>query len=185
MKLNMGCGLNKLDGYVNVDLFPEGGPDVVCNLEETPWPWQTGSAAEVIFNHSLEHMGGDPQIFLAIMKELYRVCAGGATVRITAPHPRHDSFIIDPTHVRAITPNMFALFSKAVNREWQVNGRPNTPLALYLDIDFEVTAASQVVDEHYFKLLQSGAMSEDELDRAVKERNNVVVEYVIELKAIK
>jgi hypothetical protein len=120
-----------------------------------------------------------------MMQELYRVCANGATIKITAPHPRHDSFITDPTHVRALTPSMFTLFSKAVNREWQATGRPNTPLGLYLDVDFEVAGASQVVEEHYFKLLQSGAMLEEEFERAVKERNNVVNEYVIELKAIK
>jgi hypothetical protein len=67
MKLNMGCGFHKLDGYVNVDLFPACAPDVVCNLEEPPWPWQTGTVNEVIFNHSLEHMGGDPKVFLKMM----------------------------------------------------------------------------------------------------------------------
>jgi len=185
MKLNLGCGFRKLDGHVNVDRFATCAPDVVFNLEETPWPWPTGSATTVVFHHSLEHMGGDPEVFLGMMKELYRVCAADAAIRIVVPHPRHDSFMMDPTHVRAITPNMFTLFSKAANREWRAVGRPNTPFGLYLDVDFEVTSASQVVEEHYFKLLQSGALSQEDFDRAVKERNNVVAEYVIDLKAVK
>jgi hypothetical protein len=29
MKLNIGCGFNKHDGFVNVDQFPECEPDVL------------------------------------------------------------------------------------------------------------------------------------------------------------
>jgi hypothetical protein len=52
-----------------------------------------------------------------------------------------------------------------------------------LNVDFEVAAASQVIDEHHFKLLQSGAMTSSTAPS--KERNNVAVEYVLELRVVK
>jgi|GEM_PF-1906114 len=40
LKLNIGCGFNKIDGYVNVDAFPDCSPDVLWDLETTPWPFE-------------------------------------------------------------------------------------------------------------------------------------------------
>ncbi|MBF0395018.1 MAG: hypothetical protein HQL38_20270, partial [Alphaproteobacteria bacterium] len=39
--------------------------------------------------------------FRAVMRELYRICRDGASITVTVPHPRHDNFIGDPTHVKA------------------------------------------------------------------------------------
>src|SRR5262249_48391532 len=119
VRFNMGCGHNRLEGHVNVDAFAACSPDEVVDLERTPWPWPAGCAEEVVFNHSLEHMGADPKVFLALIAELYRICAPDAVVRITVPHPRHDTFIGDPTHVRIITPAVMSLFDRALNDEWQ------------------------------------------------------------------
>ena len=112
MKLNMGCGLNKKEGYTNVDKSAACGPDVELDLEVFPWPFKANEAEEVIFNHSLEHMGETTDVFLGILKELYRICKPRAKIFIFVPHPRHDDFLGDPTHVRVITPQLLSLFSK-------------------------------------------------------------------------
>src|SRR5438045_1861977 len=130
MKLNLGCGRRKLEGFVNVDAAAECGPDLVFDVESFPWPWADSSIDEVRFIHSLEHMGADPKVFLKLMQELYRVCRPGAQVHIAAPHPRSDAFIGDPTHVRIVTPQVMQLFSRELNDEWEARGVPNTPLAL-------------------------------------------------------
>ena len=80
MKFNMGCGQQNRPGYVNVDVAASSTADEVVDLEATPWPWPDSCAEEVVFNHALEHMGGDPKVFLAIMAELYRICAPGAVL---------------------------------------------------------------------------------------------------------
>ena len=36
MKLNLGCGQNKFDGFVNVDKAPECDPDRAVDLERIP-----------------------------------------------------------------------------------------------------------------------------------------------------
>lgn len=46
MTLNMGCGHNKMPGWLNVDAFPECNPDVVCDLENLPWPWPNDSVEQ-------------------------------------------------------------------------------------------------------------------------------------------
>jgi predicted SAM-dependent methyltransferase len=185
MKLNLGCGFNKKDGFVNVDKFDTCGPDLVMDLEVTPWRFETSEVDEVLFNHSLEHIGQSTDTFLAIIKELYRVCKGGATIQVNVPHPRHDHFLEDPTHVRAVTPEMFNMFSKKHNLFWKKVGAANSPLALYLDVDFDVKRVEHVIEPRYMDMLKAGQISSEELEVAAKERNNVVAELRITLQVLK
>ena len=185
MKLNMGCGHNKLDGYINVDMSPECQPDILCNLEELPWVWPDNSIDTVRFNHSLEHLGQQSSVFLGMMKELFRVCKDKAKIEINVPHPRHDHFIGDPTHVRIITPQLLQLFDRRLNDEWKKIGAANSPFAHYLNVDFVVTNSSTVLAEPYSQMFHSGALSEAEVDEMVRERNNIASEYRIELVARK
>jgi len=185
VKLNLGCGFNKKPGFVNVDVSAGCAPDLICDLETTPWPWETGTVEEVLFNHSLEHLGGEPKVFLAMMQELYRVCRAGAVIQVNVPHPRHDNFINDPTHVRAITTPLLRLFSKKQNQEWKRTNSANTPLALYLNVDFEITHIEQFLDEPYLSQLKAKAITTDQLNALVRERNNVVSEIHVTLKAVK
>ena len=181
MKLNMGCGHNKRDGYINVDMFQECQPDVVCNLEILPWPWPDSSVEEVVFNHCLEHLGQQSQVFLGMMKELYRICKNNAVIEINVPHPRHDNFIGDPTHVRVISPQMLSLFNKSLNDEWKKKGAANSPLAHYLGVDFVVTAAQTVLGHPYGQMFTDGKITSADLDTMLRERNNIAVEYRIKL----
>ena len=59
MKLNLGCGTNKLEGFVNVDVEPASEPDMVVDLDILPWPFEDSSAEEIQLNHVLEHLGQD------------------------------------------------------------------------------------------------------------------------------
>ena len=182
---NMGCGHNKLDGFINVDAFVECAPDLVIDLEKLPWPLETSSADTVVFNHSLEHMGQDPKIFLGIMKELYRICKPGAEIAINVPHPRHDHFIDDPTHVRAITPALLSLFDKEKNDEWKRLGYSNSPLAHYTGVNFKTIQFATVLTGPYLKLYESKEISQEDLDQRLAERNNVAEEYRFVLTAVK
>jgi ubiquinone/menaquinone biosynthesis C-methylase UbiE len=185
MKLNIGCGLNKVQGFINIDKYPESKPDQVMDAERTPWPFDANQIDEVLFNHSLEHMGADTEVFLNLMKELYRVCKPGATIQINVPHPRHDNFLGDPTHVRIISPQVLSLFSKKLNHELAAQGLPNTPLGIYLDVDFEIKHVKQMLEEEYLLQFQQKKISERELVKMISERNNIVTEYQIKLEAIK
>ena len=183
VKLNLGSGPNPLPGYVNVDM--SGAPDVKWNLEEFPWPWDADSVEEVRMSHVLEHLGASPLAFIGVMKELYRVCRDGARIHIRVPHPRHDFFLGDPTHVRPILPATLELFSLRRNREWAAAGVPNTPLARYHGVDFEIVDTQLVLDEPYRTQLREGTLTQEEALAAASRYNNVASEIKMTLRVVK
>jgi len=185
LKLNMGCGRDRRPGFVNVDHSPLCGPDQIVDLETTPWPWGDDSVEEVVFQHCLEHLGATSKGFLALIQELYRVCRDGAKVRITVPHPRHDNFINDPTHVRVITPQLMALFSRKQNAAWARAGNANTPLAEQLAVDFEITSCVLELEEPYATRLRTHSMTQAQVEQALREKNNVCSEYRMEFQVRK
>jgi len=185
VKLNMGSGLNKIEGFINIDKFDVSQPDLMMDIDVTPWPFGTNEVDEVLFNHSLEHVGGETEVFFRVIKELYRICKPGAKIQINVPHPRHDNFIGDPTHVRVITPQLLELFDKKLNLHWKKVGAANSPLAIYLDVDFEIENVNEVLEHEYQTLLQNKKISEQELTKIINERNNIVSEYQITLVVIK
>ena len=185
MKLNIGCGVNKQAGYLNLDKYEACAPDQVMDAEAFPWPFADDSVEQVVFSHSLEHMGGDPAVFLALMQELYRVCHGGATVQINVPHPRHDDFLNDPTHVRAVTPEMLTLFSRSQCETWARNGGANSQLAVYLNVDFELRRVQSILDPVYQRAFDTDQITEPQLRQMERSQNNVIREIRITLEVIK
>ena len=183
LKLNLGSGQRPMPGFVNVDKF--GEPDVRWDLEQFPWPWATSSVGEVVLSHVLEHLGATAETHFGIMKELYRVCCDGALVRIAVPHPRHDDFLGDPTHVRAFTAQTFELYSKASCEKWAREQAANSPLALYLDVDFEIDKLRLHLDEPWHSRFTRGELPIDELNDAVRRYNNVVKELRVVLRVKK
>jgi len=186
MKLNLGSGSKTIPGFLNVDKYHTATTNVVFDLETTPWPWKTNSVQEIRFIHSLEHMGRDTDTYLNIIKETYRICANGASVIIHVPHPRHDDFLGDPTHVRPITPQSFTLFNKVQNEEWLAGGvSAATPLALYIGVDFYIASLGTVLDPVYYEKYSKGELTLDEINLKARELNNVIAEYHINLIARK
>jgi SAM-dependent methyltransferase len=183
VKLNLGCGHERLDGYLNVDRV--GDPPFTWDLESFPWPWPDSSAEEVRLHHVLEHLGATPAVYLRLIQELYRVCRDGAKVSITVPHPRHDDFLVDPTHVRPILPESFQLFSKKKCLEWVARGVSNSTLALWLDVDLEIDRVTHTLDPLWHAQLQAGKLKAEELSVMAQQIHNVIKETLIELRVVK
>lgn len=80
VKLNLGCGREKLEGYVNVDII--GNPDVKHDLDVYPFPFKKNSVDFILASHILEHLK-EPMDFL---KECYRILKKQGRMKIKVPH---------------------------------------------------------------------------------------------------
>jgi hypothetical protein len=135
----------------------------------------------------LEHLGRDPEDFLAVMKELYRVCRDGATIWVIVPHHRHDYFHHDPTHVRPVTAEGMKLFSQRLNRQWAAMRLSNSPLGLHAGVDFELTDVNLKPSDLWRRL---NADSPHPVDAATLLQqselyNNMIEEVEMKLHAVK
>jgi predicted SAM-dependent methyltransferase len=108
MKLNLGCGNNKKEGYINIDSSKEVKPDKVWNLEKKPLPFKVNSVDEVLAYHVLEHV----QNFIPLMHDLHKICKNGAVIKIRVPFYSAWGQFNDPTHVRFFSPFTFDYFKK-------------------------------------------------------------------------
>jgi predicted SAM-dependent methyltransferase len=94
--LNLGCGLKRLPEAVNLDITSETNPDIVCDLNQLPWPLPDNHFSEVLAYDVLEHL----EDLITTMEEIHRVCRDKAVVRITVPHFSCATAFTDPTHRR-------------------------------------------------------------------------------------
>lgn len=110
-RLNVGCGRNIRDGWINLDAAALPGVDVVCDLDrirDTPIPLADGSVSEFLLSHVIEHLR-DP---LGVMQDLWRLAAPGARATLRVPHGASDDAWEDPTHLRAYFPGSFIYFGQ-------------------------------------------------------------------------
>lgn len=103
MRLNLGCGEDIRDGWVNVDLFQD--PRVVrADLDRTHWAWWAdGAAQEILARHIFEHVESAPHF----MAQCWRVLAPGGRLEIETPHWMSRDAYTDPTHRRFPTEHTF------------------------------------------------------------------------------
>lgn len=183
--INAGCGYNKLTGYINIDKFRNCSPDLVADLEDV-WPFDDNSVDEIVFCHSLEHMGETTEKFLFVVKELYRVSKNGTMIRIIVPYPRHNHFLNDPTHVRPITEEILDLFSKKKCLDWISKHHPNTPLALYHNVDFEIESVKYAKDPNVKQFLEINKIDTDDYFEILSYiGNNFIIETTINWRVVK
>lgn len=95
LRLDLGCGGNKREGFLGVDVEARPGVDVVHDLT-TRWPWEDGSVEEVVSSHFLEHIPGP--LRLPMMDELWRVLKPGARALFVVPYWASKRAVQDPTH---------------------------------------------------------------------------------------
>lgn len=94
MKLNLGCGSDYREGWVNVDLFQKA--DVKHDLNVFQYPFKDDTFDEIYASHVIEHLSDT----VKVMEELWRISRNGARVEIRVPHYSHNTAFANPTHVK-------------------------------------------------------------------------------------
>lgn len=168
-RLNVGCGHDIREGWVNIDGADLPGIDFTVDLDDcaaTSLPLPDDHFQELEMIHVLEHL----RYPLPLMQELWRVSAPGARLFVKVPHAGHDDAWVDPTHVRALTPHTFTYFSqpKYVDMDYGYTG------------DWRVERCDLIVLRNTFKRIGRERMPE-----AVLRDRNVVKEIAVTLIAEK
>ena len=182
-RLNLGCGTKRKIKMINCDMYPSTAADITFDLEENNWPIPDASVVEVELSSVLEHIRNSTIFF----KELYRVCAHGAKINITVPHPRHDWFLMDPTHVKPWHPESFLHLDLDRCLQWYFSGDSKTPLAVYWKIDFKIIEMKITPENNSVQGEIDTLFSRDgvDLNLANKYLNNVAADLQVVLMANK
>lgn len=105
MKLNLGCGNNRIDDCVNLDIDPNVNPDVLGNFD-TVLPFADKTFERVIAKHILEHT----EDLVFTMKEIHRVLEDDGILELSVPIFPCVASIADPTHKRYIVEETILMF---------------------------------------------------------------------------
>jgi SAM-dependent methyltransferase len=92
--LDVGCGINKLQGSIGIDRNPASRADVLCDLDRFPYPFRDSSFDALQAVHVIEHVSD----VIRTMEEFHRLVRDGGEVYIVTPHYTDFSSFCDPTH---------------------------------------------------------------------------------------
>lgn len=117
MKLNIGCGHDLKEGWVNHDLANLPGVDIMHDLNKFPWPWQDGEFEEVYMKDVLEHLPNT----IKSLEELHRISKVDAKIYIGVPYWNSWEAVTDPTHKAQFNEFTFEFFDPD---KWRCKNRP-------------------------------------------------------------
>ena len=121
MKIDLGCGIRKQEGFIGVDSMEFPGVDVVMDAFEYLATLSDESVDEVNMSHFVEHFDGQERIKL--FNELGRVVKKGGRMVVTCPAWSHERAYGDPTHKWPPISTWTFLY---LNKEWRDINGPHT-----------------------------------------------------------
>jgi len=111
IKIDLGAGRVRRDGYIGVDRLRSDGVDVVADAEKR-LPFRDNTVDEVFSRHLFEHVRN----LIPLFEEVHRVCKPGARVIINVPYYTSVKAYKDPTHVNWFTEKTFEYFE---GKSWE------------------------------------------------------------------
>lgn len=113
-KLNIGCGWNKKNGFVNIDKSAKVEPDLVVDIEQG-LPFESDSFSYIYSEHCLEHVR--PQYWSYILNEIARVAKEDCILELKLPFDNIGQRT-NCDHYRTFSWHSFDQLKKEGNREY-------------------------------------------------------------------
>ena len=113
LRLDLGCGYTKAEGFVGLDdessakaqtVDQHNAPDVYIDLAHTRIPFADDSCGEVRTSHFLEHV--DDVDLVHLFDEMFRLLRPGGTLLIVVPYGRSSDGMV-PGHRLYLTEEFF------------------------------------------------------------------------------
>jgi len=130
MKLNLGCGLTLLKGFINIDLeYPDNIDFFIAQAKGTKFirrditrglPFSNNSIDEIRAISVLEHLDSDD--FLFVMNECWRVLKEETFLIVKVPYWKSDACWRDPTHKRGFSLNTIRYFDQMSIKHYPTYG---------------------------------------------------------------
>lgn len=83
IRLNIGCGHNRIEGYINIDILNLPNVDQVLDIRHTLLPFGDNSIDEILLFHTIEHI--EEKYHKDIFKEFHRVLEPEGSLFISYP----------------------------------------------------------------------------------------------------
>ncbi|HBE21256.1 MAG TPA: hypothetical protein DEG17_17685 [Cyanobacteria bacterium UBA11149] len=168
-RLNLGCGRNILTDWINVDIVPLAGVDVIADLDDcrkTKLPFVDNEIDEFLASHVIEHLHNT----LPFMEELHRIATPYAKATFRVPFGSSDDAFEDQTHVRQYFLKSFGYFSQPFY--WMADYGYRG--------DWLTEKIMLLVDAHVHQ-----GKNAEQIMFEVNTFRNIVKEMIVELRAIK
>lgn len=120
LRLDIGCGKNKREGFLGVDQYRMPGVDMVLDVRGK-WPWKDNSVDEVHCSHFIEHLTATERVHF--VNELCRVLKVGSHATVIAPHWASNRAYGDPTHQWPPVAEMWFYY---LSKGWRETQAPHT-----------------------------------------------------------
>lgn len=130
VKIDLGCGPNKKEGFIGLDKIKFDGVDHVIDIGNERWPFDDESVDEAFSSHFVEHLTAEQRVHF--VNELYRVLKKDGKAAILVPHWSSTRAYGDPTHQ---WPPVSEFWFFYLDKEWRANNAPHTD-AKYWDKGF-------------------------------------------------
>jgi len=95
LKINLGCGMRKLEGYLNIDIREECNPDVIMDVEKGLY-MHDDTVDEIRAFDFMEHIRQSKVVY--VLSEIHRVLKLGGLFHFFIPSTEGPGAFMDPSH---------------------------------------------------------------------------------------